>query len=105
MVVIWLPKADEMVQEIYHFYATKSETVALKIVIHIRDAAARLANAPWSAPVEPLLAGFTRTYRSCVVRHLFKLVYFVDEAANKIIIADVWDCRRNPASLKKEIRK
>jgi plasmid stabilization system protein ParE len=104
MVVIWLPRADEMVNEIYRFYATKSEAAALKIVTDIRDAAERLANAPWSASIEPLLAGFARTYRSCVVRHLFKLVYFVDEAAHKIVIADVWDCRRDPASLKKGIK-
>ena len=45
---------------------------------------------------EPLLASRKREYRSLVVHKLFKLVYYIDEAANTLYIVALWDTRREP---------
>lgn len=55
-----------------------------------------LRNNPELGPIEPLLAGLQRTYRSIVIHRLNKLVYFVED--DIIYIVDFWDTRREPKS-------
>ena len=57
-----------------------------------------LAGNPYMGAVEPLLRGRKETYRSLVVHKLVKLIYTVNEATDRIHIADVWDTRREPAA-------
>lgn len=60
----------------------------------IRDIVRLLRRNPCLGPVEPLLAERPSTYRSVVVGTLNKIVYRVLD--DRIEIADLWDCRREP---------
>ncbi|WP_455591435.1 type II toxin-antitoxin system RelE/ParE family toxin [Bacteroides sp.] len=59
---------------------------------------------PEMGKVEPLLEGRQREYRSLVIHELFKLVYYINERKQRIVIADLWDTRREPATLSRRIR-
>lgn len=65
-----------------------------------RDTAEReklLADYPGLGPLEPLLKGKERAYRSLVFGKHNKLIYYVEE--DVIRIADLWDTRREPSHL------
>lgn len=49
---------------------------------------------PNMGPEEPLLTEASVTYRSIVVNHLNKIVYWINN--DVIEIVDFWDCRREP---------
>jgi plasmid stabilization system protein ParE len=53
-----------------------------------------LSSNPLLGPLEPLLADAPVPYRSIVVRHLNKFVYWINNDVIEII--DFWDCRREP---------
>lgn len=69
---------------------------AAKMNERIESHVQALAKNPYMGTVEPLLQGRRQTYRSLVVHKLVKLIYFVDDTANRIQISDVWDTRREP---------
>ena len=103
MVIKWHPRALKMVRAIHRFYSSKDKKAADKIVKGIFDAVDKLATFPKMAPVEEMLVGFADEYRSLVVRKLFKVVYFINELTDEVVIVMVRDCRRNPEGLKDEI--
>lgn len=49
---------------------------------------------PCIGPAEPYLADAPVLYRSIVVNHLNKIVYWINR--DVIEIVDFWDCRREP---------
>jgi plasmid stabilization system protein ParE len=105
MVVRWTARADKRTEEIFRFYEQKSERVARKIVSEIRTSAEQLITFPQMAAVDRFLTERPETFRSLVVvRGLFKIIYFVNEIADEIVIVSVWDCRQNLEYLKNEIR-
>jgi plasmid stabilization system protein ParE len=53
-----------------------------------------LSNNPLLGPLEPLLEDAQVPYRSIVVKHLNKFVYWINN--DVIEIVDFWDCRREP---------
>ncbi|WP_416340540.1 type II toxin-antitoxin system RelE/ParE family toxin [Proteiniphilum sp.] len=87
----------------YDFYYSKSERAANKIITDIYNATLLLSQQPFMAPIEPALKDLPKTYRSMVVRQLFKLIYRVDEEKQEVIIMTIWDCRQNPKNLRKRI--
>jgi len=42
-------------------------------------------------------------YRSLVVHPHFKLVYYINEAKERIVITNFWDVRREPRELEEEV--
>lgn len=51
---------------------------------------------------EPLLADLPTSYRSIVVSHLSKIVYYVN--GDIIYIVDFWDVRREPDALASQVK-
>jgi plasmid stabilization system protein ParE len=102
MVVTWKPQAKKRMDQIYSFYAWRNVQVSRKIVSDIQTAVERLVSFPYMAAIEPALSNdaLNYTYRSLVVRNIFKLIYRVDEINSKIIIVTIWDCRQDPGKLK-----
>ena len=95
--VIWSKKANRK-RIAFLTYGEKEfgRKTAAKMNERIESYAQALAGNPYMGIVESLLQGRKQTYRSLVVHKLVKLVYFVDETANRIQIYDVWDTRREP---------
>jgi len=101
--IIWLSEASRSLDVIYDFYLSKSERAANKIIADIYYAVLRLSNYPFTAPIEPALNEFQDSYRSLVVRRLFKVIYRVDQEKQTVIIVTIWDCRRSPEQLRAEM--
>ena len=57
---------------------------------------------PFMGQVEPLLIGKSKEYRSVVVNRQNKIVYYVK--GNTIRVSALWDTRREPKSLAKEVK-
>ncbi|MDR2887576.1 MAG: type II toxin-antitoxin system RelE/ParE family toxin [Bacteroidales bacterium] len=106
MVVRWSDVAMERMENIFNYYLNNTgHNTAAKIVAKIHKSASALADMPFMAPVEESLQGRTFTYRSLTVSRIFKVVYFIDEKAECVVVATIHDCRRNPAKLQDEIPK
>lgn len=75
------------------------EYIAAQAYLQTKRHALLLANNPYMGPLEPLLAGRRRAYRSLVVHEHFKLIYYVDEKKSILYIVDIWDTRREPSAL------
>lgn len=102
MMIVWTTKALNDLDNLYVFYKDKSEKVAINIYNSIVHEVDILSDFPYLAPVEPYLQGEAKTFRSLVVLSgLIKIIYYVEN--EKINITHVWDCRKNPLSLKSSI--
>lgn len=105
MVIRWSPKADKRLEEIYeYYYEAAGRKIALSIVSDIVSSAKRLKKHPKMAPIEALLDNTEKEFRSLLVRSIFKIIYFIRKDTETIEIATIWDCRKNPDSLGKEIK-
>lgn len=78
--------------------------VADKFRLKVQEAIKRIARFPRMAPIEETLMGLSETYRSLLVHPHFKLIYYIDEAAETIYIVDMWDVRRAPIDLQKDFQ-
>jgi plasmid stabilization system protein ParE len=96
MEINWQPEARKVVKNIYYFYESKSKIVANEIVEDINTSAKYLAIFPKMAPIEPALEGRSETFRALLVRNRYKIIYYINETANEIVIVTVWDCYQNP---------
>ena len=95
MNVIWHNQAREALRETA-VYIRKN--YGLKVKENFRNEVDRvetfLQSNPYMGPIEPLLADLPDSFRSIVVNHLNKIVYYVED--DTVHIADFWDTRREP---------
>jgi len=103
MVVYWSPNARGILKSIFDYYLDAAgRKVAKKITGNIRMAAHSLGAMPFMAPQEEELP---TGYRSLVVNKNFKVIYRVKETLGLVEIVSIFDCRQNPAKLRKSILK
>ena len=100
---LFAPEAAEDMENIYSYYAEYNENYAVELYNHIIEEAELLRCFPYKAPREQLLEENPEEYRSLIIRHSYKLVYFVEN--DTINVVAVFDCRQNPEKLKEYIRK
>jgi plasmid stabilization system protein ParE len=106
MVIQWTNKAQMRLRDIFEYYQeVSSKKVAKNMITEIIQTTKTLSNYPQMAAIEPYLRDCSKTYRSFVVKHIFKIVYFIDEGKNVIVIATIWSCRQNPETLRNEIEE
>jgi len=101
MEIIWLPLAEDALDNIFYFYAENNVSAARKIIANIKREVECLSLFPEMAAKELLLEDYPQNFRSLVIKHHHKAVYFIEN--NTIYIADVWDCRQNPDDLQNRI--
>jgi plasmid stabilization system protein ParE len=101
MVVIWLPLAEDALDNIYCFYKDRSEQAASKLLSDILQATKRLEEYPEMAFREPLLVERPEVFRSLIVRKTYKVVYYRED--DIAFIADIWDTRQYPDNLRNRI--
>jgi len=94
--------ALEQLENIYNYLRTKSNYAAVVIHNHILYEIERLRDFPQVAPIEPELTGYSHTYRSFIIRRLYKIIYYTED--NTVFISAVFDCRQNPQKLKDSFR-
>ena len=95
MKVSWSKKAGDAVVStsvyILDKFGPKASEEFLQEVQHVSDL---LESNPCLGPVEPLLAQKSKPYRSVVLNHLNKIVYYLN--GDTIRIAAFWDTRKEP---------
>ena len=95
MKVSWSKKAGDAVVQtsvyILDKFGPKASEEFLQEVQHVSDL---LESNPCLGPIEPLLAQKSKPYRSVVLNHLNKIVYYIK--GDNIRIAAFWDTRREP---------
>ena len=103
MVVRWTEFAENKLKEIFDYYFdVAGYNVAGKIVTKIKRSADSLGTMPFIAPIEENLEKSKFIHRSLVVNRTYKVVYFIDEEFECVVIATIWDCRRDPSKLQEE---
>jgi len=104
MVVIWTEFAENKLKQVFDYYNdVAGYNVAKKIVTKIKKSAELLEIMPLMAPIEVGLKKCKFKHRALVVNKIFKVVYFIDEKTECIVIATIWDCRRDPIKLQEDI--
>lgn len=99
----WTERADNRVDEIKAYYKEKSIKAAERIVSDIVAAVEPLKEFPQMAAIDTLLSDLPKSFRSLVVRHIYKIIYYIDESNDTINIVTVWDCRQDNKRLKEEV--
>jgi len=104
MVVKWTELAEDKLKQIFDYYLdVAGYNVAQKIVAKIKNSSDLLEIMPVMAPIEKDLEKHKFVFRSLIVGKIFKIVYFIDDKAECVIIATIWDCRRDPEILQMDI--
>lgn len=95
MKVSWSKKAGNAVVQtsvyILDKFGPKASEEFLQEVQHVSDL---LESNPCIGAIEPLLAQKSKPYRSVVLNHLNKIVYYIN--GDTIRITAFWDTRREP---------
>lgn len=103
MKVIWLPQAKKQLRQTAMYICDEFGARHRDAFMDdVRHASELLGKNPNMGKAEPLLADCTIAYRSLVVNHLNKIVYFFN--SDHIEVAAFWDVRREPKSQAEEMK-
>jgi plasmid stabilization system protein ParE len=99
MKVEWLESANRQILEIFDYYNSAANgRVAKKIVGKIVQRVRLLSRNPKGGQREWLLEDMPERFRRVIVGN-YKIIYFTE--GETVFISYVWDCRRNPSTLRK----
>lgn len=102
MVIKWSPLAIQSLEEVYDFYLAQADaTIAHRIITEIRQETRYLLIFPTIGSVHEQ-NGKATMYRY-VIKHHHKILYTIKK--NCILIAYVWDTRRDPKTLAKILKQ
>ena len=105
MKVIWLSGVRQALKEtVAYGKEVFGEKAARNFWSDVYSYDAYLASYPYLGRIEESLAGLPFVYRSIVVHQHYKLIYRVDEDAQTVYIAALWDTRRNPNEMKSTVQ-
>ena len=104
-VVIYRSKARRDLYRVYVYGVNEfGIRTAEKMMQQIDYCVLLLSLNPKLGKVEPILVGHRYEYRSLVVHPHFKLVYYINEIKDRIVITNFWDTRREPQTLIQETK-
>ncbi len=99
LTIYWTRLAEDKLEDIYNYYKTKASLrVAKKLVNGIIGATIDLDKNPTIGQREELLAGRQQEFRYIIYKS-YKIIYWVDQQRQRLIIANVFDCRQNPSKM------
>ena len=103
MKIVWSKKAEHKL-DIYLSYCRDNygDKVTSDKIEKLTKVTKRLINFSEMGFPEPILAGERHLYRAIIFEKRLKIIYYV-ENDDVIKIADLWDSKRSPENLKKEI--
>jgi plasmid stabilization system protein ParE len=100
MVLIWSTDAQQSFRAIIRFYVQVSRKAAQSVADDILQTVEHLTVFAYLGNVVNNSSACTEMFRTLVTKNgLFKIVYYVDDSKNKIIVVFVHDCRQNPVTL------
>ena len=105
MVIEWAFEARVKLKSIFDYYKfIAGSNTAKRIISDLQESVIPLTKFPEMYPRELSLEDFQENFRYIVVRHIFKVIYFIDKPKDKVIIITIFDCRQNPDTLKNEAK-
>lgn len=100
MKVIWSQRAVKSLRIIEDYILQEfGENKRLEFMAEAEKVARNLEQFPGLGKQEPLLVHRKKEYHSFVISRLSKIIYYTD--ATRVVIADVWETRREPKALTK----
>lgn len=104
MIAIWTDFAWQMLSQTSDYILSEFGFKAYESFLNDVDAGVATIKAfPNSGKREPTLVNKILLYRSVVINNYNKIVYFVDNETNVIVISDFWDTRQEPTTLASSI--
>ena len=98
--VYWTQFAEDKLTDIFEYYKFKAGIiVAQKLVNSIINESLKLSKNPFIGQKEELLIDRIQDYRYFVFKN-YKIIYWVDEINNVILVSHVFDTRQNPIKMK-----
>lgn len=103
MKIVWSKKAENKL-DIYFSYCRDNygDKVTSDKIEKLAKITNRLSVFPEMGFPEPILVGERKLYRAVIFEKRLKIIYYV-ENEDIIRIVDLWDSKRSPENLKKEI--
>jgi plasmid stabilization system protein ParE len=102
MTVKFLIAAEKHLEDIYNMLESKNQQRAIILYNSILDEVERLKDFPKIAQIEPALINERQEFRSLVVQHIYKVVYYIE--GEIVYIAAIWDCRQSPKTNQRKVR-
>ena len=104
--IIWQKRASKALDaHLVYAYSEFGKSTAKRWLTEIAHVETRIASMPLLYTPEPLLSGRKRVYRYChLMNRRFKLIYCYYLSSDIVHIADIWDTRVNPETLKRRIK-
>lgn len=97
--VYWTQFAEDKLQDIFNYYKFKAGiSVAEKITYTIVDETARLGTNPEIGTKEVLLSDRVQEFRYLITGN-YKILYYINAKAKRVVIANVFDTRQNPTKM------
>lgn len=106
MKLVWYKRAEKRLYDSAAYSAREfGKAVADSFMENVLRQAVLLCNHPRLGKVEQsLVSKHTHQYRSLVVHPYFKLIYYINEAKDRIVITNFWDTRKEPQRLTEETK-
>lgn len=102
MKVIWRPEAEQQFSDIIDYLIINAgNRTAERLAEKIMNVTVKLSLQPGIGKIEPDLEGLSYPYRSIVADKNYKIIYCLNR--NVVHIFQIWDCRQDPARLKKRM--
>ena len=100
MTVIWTDRAEAALHSVENYLLQEfGENSREDFMQEAEHTANNLSTFPNLGKVEPLLKHRRKKYQSLRVTNKSKLIYYIDK--ERVVIADVWNTRREPKELVK----
>lgn len=99
LAVYWTQFAEDKLEDVFSYYIEKaSEKIALRLVNEIIDKSLELEKNPLIGQKEMLLSDRIQEFRYIVYKN-YKIIYWVNEANQRVEIVNLFDCRQNPLKM------
>ena len=99
LTVYWTQFAEDKLEDVFSYYIEKaSEKIALSLVDGIIDKSLELEKNPLIGQKEILLSDRIQEFRYLVYKN-YKIIYWVNEANQRVEIVNLFDCRQNPLKM------
>ena len=99
LTVYWTQFAENKLEDVFSYYIEQaSEKIAHRLVDGIIDKSLELAKNPLIGQKEILLSDRIQEFRYLVYKN-YKIIYWVNEANQRVEIVNLFDCRQNPLKM------
>ena len=103
MIVSWSKRASKAAQQTARYiFKEFGSKASLKFLSEISHVSHLLEDNPYLGQIEPLLLNKKKQYRSIVINHRNKIVYYIKDET--IRVSALWDTRREPKALGNELK-